>query len=942
MKSRDSRLKKLQTFFKRIYRRRSLFLAALLFILSATISPVVANVSSPTPIVSSQQDGGQLANKATALYRNGKFEEAATVWEQTATVFAAKGDGLNQAMALSNLSLTYQQLGAWDKATKAVEDSLGLLKTQPQENEKLKIQAQTLDVLGYLQRERGQSADALKTWQQAAQIYSQIEEKSKLAQSKINQAQIMQDMGLFPRACNTLLEVLSQEIGVQNCQKFSELSPVQVTMKLQKIRNQASSLPVVVALRSLGELLRFEGQLEKSRIILEPSLELAQKLNSRQEIAATYLSLGNTLRALSEGEIILDKKQKYETSALNYYNQAAKLSPSPTTRQQAQLNHLSFLIQLDQLPAAEELTRSLYPQLSSLSPSHTGVYRQINFAQSLVKLAQKDSSMLKTNTQQPSFNEIDQILVRAAEQAQSLGDKRAEAYALGNRGGVYEVSGSMQNLSRSEELTKQALRLASTFESPDISSQFFWQLGRIRRQTGDIQDAISAYTQAYNALQSLRNDLLAINPEIQFSFRDSVEPVYRELVALDLEYATSLKQAGKNEESKEPLVQARNVIESLQVAELNNFFREACVTSNPRQADEVDQTAAVIYTIVLKNQLNVILSLPTQNNQRTLSLHATPIEPKEFEETVEQVQRSLKTPVSNAEEFSRTYYKQLYDWLIEPLEAELASRNNIRTLAFVLDGNLRNIPMSVLFDGKQYLVEKYAVAVTPTLQLVDPKPITQINFTALTAGLSKINEEFQSEFQPLRNVELELKKIQEFGISSRLILNEQFTSKQIKQQIANARVPSIVHLATHGQFSSKANDTFILAWDRRIGVNDLGNILRGSSLSQTRPIELLVLSACETAVGDNRAALGLAGVAVRAGARSTLATLWRVEDQSTGDMMSEFYDQLNQARKNNTSKAEALRQAQLALLNPKNVRYKLFNFKHPHFWAPFVLVGNWQ
>jgi hypothetical protein len=652
--------KKLQGFLRRVYKKRSLFLAVLLFILSSIAPVVAAKIPEPTAIVQSQQDGKQLANQASSLYRNEKFAEAASVWEQTAAFFASKGDGLNQAMALSNLSLTYQKLGQWDKATKAVEESLALLKKQHQGKETLKIQAQTLDVQGFLQKERGKSADAVKTWQEATRIYGEINEPLKLAQSKVNQAQAMQDSGLYRRACDTLLEVLRKEIGAQTCENFSNLSSDDVAKNLQKITPQQSSLPTVIALRSLGEVMRAEGQLRKSEIMLTSAQNLAQKLKSSQELAAIYLSLGNTARDIYQTEVIVGEKVKYEEQTLKYYQQAADLSSASSTKQQAQLNLLSFLIELNEpsrLQQAQEIGRSLSLQLSTLPPSHTGVYQQINLAQNLTQLAQKDSSMLKSNAQQTRLDEIDQILVRAIAQADSLGDTRAKAYALGNRGGLYELPGATQNLAQAEELTKQALSLGSTFESPDISYPFFQQLGRIRKAQGDIPDAISAYTKAYDALQSLRNDLVAINPEFQFSFRDSVEPVYRELVELDLRDAAALKQAGKNEQTKERLIQARNVIESLQVAELNNFFREACVTSIPRQIDEVDPATAVLYTIVFNNQLDVILSLP---NQKTLNLYTTPIKQEEFQETVEQIQRSLKSPDSEVSKFTNEYYKKLY------------------------------------------------------------------------------------------------------------------------------------------------------------------------------------------------------------------------------------------------------------------------------------------
>ncbi len=967
--------RKLKSFIQRIYKnaikgfkvsrqtlrksskKRSLFLAALLFILSVAISPAMpaasfanAKVPSSTFVVQSPQNAEQQANKAIQLYREGRFTEAAAAWKLTANVFVAQGDKLNQAMALSNLSLSYQQIGQWEQASDAIAQSLQILKTQPENKEKLQIQAQSLDVFGSLQRETGQSANALNSWQEAANIYGKINQPLKVAQSQINQTQAMQDLGLYPRACKTLLEVLHKQIeGVKSCQELGELSQEKLTQKLTKVDNESPNLTVAVGLRSLGELLRLVSQPEQSEIILTKSLNIAEKLNSPQDIATTYLSIGNSARDIAEREPVRSRRENYEKNAVSAYGQAIKLSPSPMIRQQAQLNQLSLLVSqlslsfkfeqvpatevFEQVSATEELWRSLNSPLSSLSPSRTGVYQQINFAQSfinLIKLVQTKKLTLGANSQLPTFNDIDKILVRATEQARSLGDKRAEAYALGNRGGLYQLTEATPQ-TQAEKFTQQALSLVSTFEAPDIAYQFFSQLGRIRNAQGNIEEAIAAYTKAYNALQSLRGDLVANNAEVQFSFRDRVEPIYRELVDLDLQYAASLNKEVKNDKSQKLLIQARDVIESLQVAELNNFFREACVEANRKDIDKVDKTAGIIYPIILGDRLEVILSLPNQ----PLSLHTKEIYRENFEKTVEKVQRSLKSPDSIVKDFLPEY-KQLYDWLIQPLEKELAT-SKVSNLVFVLDGELRNIPMSILYDGNNYLIEKYPIAVSSGLQLIKPKPLAEIKLRALTAGLSQVGKEFTGQFKPLIYVEEELKQIKNSGIPSQPILNAQFTTKEFKKEIIGAGF-SIVHLATHGQFSSKAEDTFILAWDSRINVIDFGNLLRNSTFNQGRPIELLVLSACETASGDERAALGLAGVSVRAGARSTLATLWSVEDKSTAKIMGELYHQLEQAKEKKINRAQALQNSQLSLL--KDLKETKYN--HPHYWAPFVLVGNWQ
>lgn len=265
--------------------------------------------------------------------------------------------------------------------------------------------------------------------------------------------------------------------------------------------------------------------------------------------------------------------------------------------------------------------------------------------------------------------------------------------------------------------------------------------------------------------------------------------------------------------------------------------------------------------------------------------------------------------------------QQLYNWLIRPAEAAL-TQHHIKQLVFVLDGYLRSLPMAVLHDGNQYLIEKYSLALTPGLQLLSRVRSHQ-QFRVLAGGITEARQGFPA----LPAVKSEIAQIQA-QLSTQVLLNRNFTDAELQHEVAD--IPfSVVYLATHGQFSSKAEETFVLTWNDHLKVKDLEQLLQQRELNT--PLELLVLSACQTAKGNDRAALGMAGVAVRSGARSTIATLWSVQDQSTAEFMATFYQKLTQP---DISRAEALRQAQLSLLhNPQ--------YQHPYYWAPFVLLGNW-
>lgn len=840
--------------------------------LSSGGAPVFAQVSALDSKVQSLPNALGLVQQGRTLYDAGQFFEAASVWQQAAQAFQAQGDMLNQAEALSFMSLAYQQLGQWPQATQGITDSLKLLQarqdTKSSKN-RLQVQGQALNTQGQLQLALGQAELALATWQQAAATYAKAGDDAGITGSRINQVQALQTLGLYRQAEKTLTQVE------------------------QNLQNQSNSTITAMGLRSLGNTLRVVGNLDQSRRVLQQSLAVAQELKSPSDISAALLGLGNTARS-----------QQDTQAALEFFQQAAAASTSPITRTQAQLNQLSLLLQTESWSGVQALWPQIKAQIANLPPSRTVVYARINFAQSLIRFKQ-------TRTERtPSWPEIGKLLATAVQQAKSIKDQRAEAYALGHLGGLYEQT---QQLSSAQDLTQQALLLAQAINAPDIAYRWQWQLGRLLKAQGNIKGAIAAYTESVKILQSLRNDLVAINPEIQFSFRDEVEPIYRQLVNLLLQ---------SDEPSQQSLTQARAVIESLQLAELDNFFRVACLEGKPVQIDSVidkeDPTAAVIYPIILADRLEVILKLP----KLSLRHYKIPVAQGEVEKTLETLRQKLTKPYTLRE--TQSLSKQVYDWLLQPAEADLA-KSKVKTLVFVLDGSLRNIPMAGLYDGKQYLVQKYGVALTPGLQLLAPKSLERAKLKALSAGLTEARQGFSA----LTNVALELNQIKS-EVPSTILLNQEFTSTALQNEINSVPFP-VVHIATHGQFSSQADKTFILAWDKPIIVNELNNLLRTRDQSRPNAIELLVLSACETATGDKRAALGLAGIAVRAGARSTLASLWSLDDESSALVMSQFYREL---ARTTVTKAEALRLAQLALLqNPQ--------YQHPRYWAPYVLVGNW-
>jgi CHAT domain-containing protein len=887
------------------------------------------------------------------------------------------------------LSSTFLSIPAWSNAR----------------GPELKIQTSSPNALELVQEAQqrynaGQFQEAVQLWQEAVEAYQQVKDEEGMAKSLINQSQALQDLGLYPKACRTLLQALT--VANPDC------SQEQLDQLLETISQQRDSLSLTqaIGLRSLGDVLRRQGLLPQSQAILRLSWSVAE---GSPEASATLLSLGNTERALGnqirdrwdyeevteiiDGESLAAALDPYQPAFSAYSQSATPDSEArPLTKIQAQLNHFKLLIEiqkwweeqahrriaswsrlnepllvgrardfLSQLELklsqdARALQGQIDANLDNLPPSRAAIYARLNFAQSLIQLQRTDK--------------VEPLLEAALQEARTLKDKRAETYALGYLGQLDYQEG---RLVRATELTRQALMLAQeqNINGDARESAYLWQsqLGSLLRKQGEPQGAIAAYTAAFNTLQSLRSDLNANNQDVQFDFLQEVKPVYLELA--DLLLSSSLSDSELNslvlsnpsftpeksglESSKNPLELARRVIESLQLAELDNFFQDPCSEEADIavQIDDIDARAAVIYPIVLPDRLEVILSLSGKNLRQV----AIPITEQEVNDTLDRLYDSLDNLTANnstrnilstsnpdPEELKQNLqvllpiFSEIYNWFIQPFKAELDA-NSIRNLVFVLNGRLQKVPMAALYDGQQYLIEQYGVSLAPSLQLIDTRQLKGKPIRVLAAGVSQQVKVQGEIFPALANVPRELEQIEAAFPESQKLLDGEFTEAAIQSRL-QSNFP-IVHLATHGLFSSNPQKNFILAGDgRRISINELSTLLRSAGSGE---LELLVLSACETATGDERAVLGLAGMAVRSGARSTLATLWPVGDASTAELMGQFYQAL---KKTEGKKLDALRSAQLSLIESLKGNPPFQELQHlpphPYYWAPYVLVGNWQ
>ncbi len=561
-----------------------------------------------------------------------------------------------------------------------------------------------------------------------------------------------------------------------------------------------------------------------------------------------------------------------------------------------------------------------------------------------------------------------------------VNDEQLQLETLDSLSEFYEKQGKYQ---QALDLSEQASAMSTQLDADDLLINIEWRKGRIYQRFGRDEEALTAFRKAVDHIQMIRRDIPVTYEDGKSSFREKLEPIY-------LGYAHHLlkKSAQQHDHTKQQTLRlARQTIEQIKQSELEDFLGGRCLVQGLQRnaLENLDTDAAILYPIILPDRLELLVSIGKTIHQLTVNVPEQEVRNAALNLSDYLRNWILLPEFANEMDGYRQNSEKLYRWIITPIERKLAIKS-IKTLVVVPDGVLRLVPFSALYDGKQFLIEKYAVSISPGISLMSSdKKITSRSYQSLLAGLSKpgsvvdklpesiiggILQDAPSEVKQrkspiargilshyvrtienksdlpiaqetnnrsmilklqeelsLPGVETELSSLKD-TLKSKTLLNEQFTVKNFYQQVASQPY-EIIHIASHGLFSTDANSSFLMAYDDVIKLDELKTFLKQDRNSKGS-IQLLTLSACETAEGDDRAPLGFTGVALKADAQSALGSLWPISDDAASRLMIHFYKNLTQHR----SKTESLRQAQLELLNSTDMN-------HPSFWSPFILVGNW-
>lgn len=733
----------------------------------------------------------------------------------------------------------------------------------------------TLMKQGLQAYQRGSFDQALTAWKQAAELYEQAGKVREQSQALVQAAQASESIGQVGQAVQQL------EVALALAQQTQD------------------RIWTATVLENLGRAYLAARKPDAATQYLTQALEMASTDGTPRLIAAIHNDLG--LAQVSQ--------QHYETAlaSFNLSAQGALAARDRSLAVRAQVNAARVALKLNQSDAARNWLDQALDGLKDFEPSHDKATGLIQVGLGYQHLLPAMETM-----HAPLLLRAAGVFVEAATVAEKIGDMRTLSYADGYLGHLYETEHRNDEALR---LTRRAIFSAQGANAPESLYRWQWQLGRLLAATGKLDEAIDTYNYATTTLRPIRMEVASALSTGSLSGEETVRPLYFELADLLLE-RSSLTPDSKIAEDY--LRRARDAIEAYKAAELRDYFRDECVDAlqaRLTKLDTVSPATAVIYPIVFPDRTELLVSLPTGLMRVSVPITAPDLtkEVRAFRKLVEK--RTTREYLPHAQ--------QLYDWLIHPLESELIQQK-VHTLVFVPDGVLRTIPFSALHDGTSFLIQKYALAMTPGLYLTDPRPFDREKIRFLAGGLTKSVQGFPS----LPYVAEEMDTVRTLYQADQL-LNQQFRTPLLEQELRDSRY-GILHIATHGKFSTDADESFLLTFDGKLTMSKLDSLI-GLFRFRQDPLELLTLSACQTAVGDDRAALGLAGVAIKAGARSALATLWFINDEASAALIGEFYRQLRDPA---VSKAVALQRAQQKLLGDRV-------YEHPAYWSPFLLLNNW-
>ena len=939
-------------------------------------------------------EGRSLINLGLAHKNLGQYQQAIELYEQGLVIIRETGDLTTEFKILRNLANVYLSLGQKQKAVAIFEQQLAIV----QSLQNPVYEREILFMLGRLQVDLGYYTQALESLQLSLTIAKRLGDLE-------NEGLVLNALGVltlrrgnYPQALSyfeQVLDILKNLNETQGSNQFRSAGEARILGNIGSIHF------------SLGNYSEALETLEKSLPILRQIGDSQAEGNTMNIIAGVHLLLGDASQALSYSQQALEIFRKIN----DRFNEGITLDNigviysnlgSIDNDEEQYSRALKYL--LEALSVFREIANR---NGEAVTLSHLGsMYnRQGNFTQALKYLKQalilrseindraEEATLLnnvgRTFGSLSQYSEALNHLQQARIILNDMGDRRGEGTTLNFIAHIYS---QQENNTQALLHFERALAIFSQIGDREQEARTLSSIGFLLDAKEQTRLAIIFFKKSINIYEEIRKDTNQLSEELQYSYTETIANSYRNLAKLLLE--------------EKRVMEALQVLDLLKVQELQDFFKD--VQGNERTAqgiemlDEEQQlldempveqiddylnsprvnslvqkirktapeqnlklsayidlqtrlknlgnNSALLYPLILENRIELILftrNAPPINE-------SLEIETNNLESTVAEFRNQIQNPNSNS---IRQSAKQLYDWIIEPIEDDL-KKHNIQTIIYAPDGQMRYVPLGALYDGEKWLIENYQINYITALSLTDirtqsfqqPKILAGA-FTDISSQIKVGEKEYNFNSIPFAQDEVEEIKTK-FSNTTETLLNDNFN----RQSMINSKQLNrynVVHLATHGQLvSGNPEESFIL-----FNNNEYISLKEIQDLWQLPNVALVVLSACQTALGDRLESgieiIGFGYQIQQTQARAAIASLWNVSDYGTNYLMKEFYNQLE---KNSTNPVDALRKAQIALIegerdvseveeratislegDPKKIATQL---KHPYYWAPFILIGN--
>ena len=917
----------------------SLMFVALTGILGMVSPPDLALMNAQAQTTQNRKaEADRLLEQGNQQFQISQFENAFQSWQQALTIYQEIKDRLGEGQSLGNVGLAYYFIGRYDKAIEFYLQSLAIAR----EIKDRRVEGQSLGNLGLVYYSIGKYEKAIEFHLQRLAIAQEIKDPYGEGQSLGNLGLAYHSLGKYEKAIEFHLQSLA------------------IAREIKDRNNEGASLGNLgIAYYSLG---KYEKAIEFHRQDLAIARETKNRLGEGQSLGnlgLAYYSLG-----------IYDK-------AINFYLQRLAIAReiNDPNGEGAALGNLGLVyyslgkydkaidFHLQRLAIAREIKdRSgegksagnlgvAYDALGKYEKAIEFFLQSLAIAREIKDPLGEGQSLGNLGIAYRSLGKYDKAIefyLQSLAISQKIKDRLGEGQSLGNLGNVYR---SLGKYDKAIESHQQHLAIAQEIKDRDGEGISLNNLGLTFKTLKQPELAILFYKQSINVREAIRKDITKLDKDLQKSYLETISSSYKILAdlliqqdrviealqVLDLlkvqeleDYLKNIKGSARSAQGVRLLEPEKAISEKLLAvsfensSEINNQLANQIqqlpkseINKVPDYLNQIPNGTVLLYPFILEDRLEIILF--SSNNlpiRRT-----TKISQDQLSILINDFRAGL---LDTGSDDYKEPAAQLYKLLIKPIEAELI-QFNVKTILYAPDGQLRYIPIAALYDGKQWLAEKYQVSnlIAYTLSNFSPQPKNSPSILTGAFGGKAGEQKFGQTALPAT-----VKEVQAIANSfqnSVTLIEEQFTRQAIESRFKNH---NILHLATHAQFNTGTPDNSFIIFGNgdKIRLNEITDW-------QIPNIDLIILSACQTGVGklgDGVEILGFGYQVQKAGAKQAIASFWAVDDAGTQSLMAAFYREF---QKGDVTSAEALRRAQVSLI-------KSSNFNHPYYWSAFFAIGN--